>query len=224
MMIRYNMYLSILIVFCIMMGCSKKPPIIYSPLKNHHQKSSVADVLIKEGTNPLDEYILEKEKVYEKLINKTIVIDNTEDENDEKSDEENKPDLTDQPTIQEYTDVEYLEKGRQAFVAGNWSEALKAFHHAIELNPQNTEAYFYRGNIYDELGHDEQAIADYNKVIKLNPVHIDAYLRRGFAYNNLGQSTKALNNIKIAAKLGDRTAQTFLKDRGMTWLIMLDRS
>src|SRR5690606_13115243 len=116
----------------------------YSPLKNHHQNSSVADVGIGEENHPLDEYVLEKEKLYEKLIKKTIVIENTEDEEYEKNSEEDNPDLTDQPTIHEHTDVEYLEKGQPAFVAGNWSEALKAFHKAISLNPQNTEAYFYR--------------------------------------------------------------------------------
>lgn len=217
MIIRYNLFPSILILLCIIIGCSKKPPIMYSPLQNHHQKTFVADALIEDGNHQLDEYILEKEKLYEKLIKKTIVIDNTEDEEYEEDNEEDKLDLTDQSTIQEYTDIDYLEKGQQAVVAENWSEALKAFHKAIKLNPQNTEAYFYRGNIYDELGHYAKAIADYNKVIRLNPVHIDAYLRRGFAYNNLGQSKRALDNIRMAAKLGDNTAQKFLKERGMTW-------
>lgn len=217
MMIRYDIFLLILIVFCIMMGCSKKPAIIYSPLKNHHQASSVADAGIEKENNPLDEFILEKEKLYEKLTKTTIAIDNTEDEDDENSGKEDKLDLIDQATNPEHTDVEYLETGQRAFVAGNWGEALKAFHKAINLTPQNTEAYFYRGNVYDELGHYEKAIADYHRVIKLNPVHIDAYLRRGFAYNNLGQSTKALNDIKMAAKLGDRTAQKFLNDRRMAW-------
>lgn len=214
---RHNMFPLILILFFILMGCSETIPIKYSPLKNYYQQSSTTRGSNMEN-NP-DEYMEEKEKLYDKLTKNMTVIGNTEDEDEEYEKNNEKDDLGQsyQQIISNQNDVEWFEKGCQAMIAKNWDEALTAFDHVIKLNPQNMEAHFFRGNIYDELGNYEKAIADYNKVIKLNPVHIDAYLRRGFAYNNLGKSKKALDNIKMAAKLGDNTAQKFLRERGMTW-------
>ena len=40
---------------------------------------------------------------------------------------------------------------------------------AIDLNPQDAEAYYNRGLAYDELSNYNQAIKDYTKVIELDP-------------------------------------------------------
>lgn len=219
MIIHFRSLLFILTALLIIVGCVAKSPVIYSPLKNNYQNLYGTAELNEERKQP-DEYIKENERLYKKLAKQTIVIENTEDENGEEYEEDEEKEKLKESyneTKEVYNDIVWFEIGRQAVIAENWSEALIAFNKAIKLNPQNTEAYFYRGNVYDELGNYKQAIVDYNKTIKLNPVYIDAYLRRGFAYNNLGKLNEAMDNIKMAAKLGDNIAQKFLKEKGIAW-------
>jgi regulator of sirC expression with transglutaminase-like and TPR domain len=63
----------------------------------------------------------------------------------------------------------------------------------------------------------QQAIHDYNKVIELNPIDALAYCTRGFAYSILGNEEQALNDLKIAARLGDKVAEYYLREKGISW-------
>ena len=214
MKIRYSSLLFILAVLLIITGCGKKTPIKYSPLKNNYQASSGKNEPEREGKQS-DELLKEDERLYKELKKQTIEIENAEDENDE--DKDKLTEANDETRIDGHNDIVWFEIGLQAVIAEKWNEALNAFNKVIMLNPKNAEAYFNRGNVYDELGDYRQAIIDYNKAIKLNPIYADAYLNRGFAYNNLGKLNKAVADIKKAAKLGNNFAQKFLKKKGMSW-------
>jgi tetratricopeptide (TPR) repeat protein len=52
---------------------------------------------------------------------------------------------------------------------------------AIEINPQDANAYFNRGNAYEEKSDHDRAIAEYSKVIEINPQDANAYFNRGSA-------------------------------------------
>ena len=49
------------------------------------------------------------------------------------------------------------------------------FDKAIELNPNNANAYKYRGDVY-MITNPEKAIQDYTKAVELKPNYISAYL------------------------------------------------
>jgi tetratricopeptide (TPR) repeat protein len=53
----------------------------------------------------------------------------------------------------------YIKRGHEAYEAGLLTVAEKNYHRAIKLNPENTEAYYTLGGLYQEL-------ADYNKAIE----------------------------------------------------------
>jgi tetratricopeptide (TPR) repeat protein len=53
----------------------------------------------------------------------------------------------------------YIKRGHEAYEAGQLTVAEKNYHRAIKLNPENTEAYYTLGGLYQEL-------ADYNKAIE----------------------------------------------------------
>lgn len=214
MKIHYSFLLFILAALLIMAGCGKKSPIKYSPLNHTYQNSSGKNELEKEGKLSY-ELLKEDEMLYKELTKQTIEVENAEDEDDEDNDK--LTEANNETRIDGHNDIVWFEIGLQAVVAKKWNEALNAFNKAIMLNPQNAEAYFNRGNVYDELGDYKQAVTDYNKAIKLNPIYADAYLNRGFAYNNLGKLNKAVADIKKAAKLGNNFAQMFLKKKSMSW-------
>ena len=65
---------------------------------------------------------------------------------------------------------------------------------AIEINPNEAEAYFNRGNYklsiflanaLKDLGRKEDAIIDYSKVIEINPLNAKAYFYKGSICSNI---------------------------------------
>ena len=113
--------------------------------------------------------------------------------------------------------TEWFERGYKLGKSGNNSDAVKAFSKAIELNPRYAKAYYNRGVVYGKLGNDQQAIKDYNKAIELDPRDASAYGNRGVSYHNLGNDQQAIADIKIAARLGHKKSQDFLKSEGIVW-------
>lgn len=218
MKIRHCSFLFILAALLITADCTvKKPSIQYSPLIRNNQ-GSYGNNEMKKTKKLADELLKEDEKLYKKLARHTFVIENAEDEeNGEGEEKENLSQVNNETRIEGRNDIEWLEVGHKAIIAEKWGEALNAFNKVIMLNPQNTEAYYNLGYVYDELGEHKQAIINYNRAIKLNSLYIDAYLGRAFAYNNLGKLNRAIVDVKRAARLGDSFAQKFLKKRGIAW-------
>ena len=67
--------------------------------------------------------------------------------------------------------------------------------------PQDTKAYFQRGNKNLHKGKYKEAINDYDKVIELNPQSAHAYYNRGVAHDALKQYQEAINDYNKAIKL-----------------------
>lgn len=54
---------------------------------------------------------------------------------------------------------------------GNYSSAIKAFDNVIELNPNYSDLYFYRGTAYLYAMKFDEAIKDYDRAIELEPLY-----------------------------------------------------
>lgn len=59
-------------------------------------------------------------------------------------------------------------------------------HRGHRLNPQYTNAYYWRADALYFLKRYKEAIEDYSVVIRLNPTYHDAYVKRGHAYREVG--------------------------------------
>ena len=76
-----------------------------------------------------------------------------------------------------------IKKGlKYNYKKNNFEKAIQMFDKAIELNPNNANAYKYRGDVYlcTDL---EKAIKDYTKAIELKPNYISAYSSRAAIYS-----------------------------------------
>ncbi|MEW6616016.1 MAG: tetratricopeptide repeat protein [Thermodesulfobacteriota bacterium] len=100
---------------------------------------------------------------------------------------------------------------------GNSNQAIADYTRAIELDPKNAFAYSTRGLAYEGLGNYNQAIADYTKAIELNHLEGFLYYLRGSAYKELGKRIEAFRDYKRAARLGDGSAQDYLREQGIDW-------
>ena len=75
-----------------------------------------------------------------------------------------------------------IKKGlKYNYKKNNFEKAIQMFDKAIELNPNNANAYKHRGDVYlcTDL---EKAIKDYTKAIELKPNYISAYSSRADIY------------------------------------------
>ncbi|NQY67912.1 MAG: hypothetical protein HRT72_09360, partial [Flavobacteriales bacterium] len=78
----------------------------------------------------------------------------------------------------------YFERGRNALIAKNYTQAIEFFSYSINEN-QFYQAYFYRGMAKDRLGDIRGAVVDYTYCIRQSPYHKDAYHSRAVARDRL---------------------------------------
>jgi tetratricopeptide (TPR) repeat protein len=93
-----------------------------------------------------------------------------------------------------------LREGNRLFQEQKYNEAIEAYSRAINLDPKNFEAYYYRGICYGSMENYEQAIEDYSHVIELNPDFVVVYANRGHSYMNLGDYGQSVEDLLIAVK------------------------
>ena len=55
-----------------------------------------------------------------------------------------------------------------------WTKALPDLQHAIDIDPDNAEAYYHRSMVYQDLEEPDQAYADLQKAVKLDPLVADS--------------------------------------------------
>ena len=68
--------------------------------------------------------------------------------------------------------------------------SIEDYDKAIELDPNDAEAYNNRGNSYSDLGQYQRAIEDYDKAIELDPDYAEARIHRQRALRALDESAK----------------------------------
>ncbi len=80
-------------------------------------------------------------------------------------------------------------------------KAIEHYTKAIELKPDDPEAYNDRGFVYCEKGDFEKAIQDCTKAIELKPDLAEAYNNRGGFYYKKGDFKKAIQDCTKAIEL-----------------------
>ena len=88
-------------------------------------------------------------------------------------------------------------------------EALQAYQHAVELNPENEEIQNDLGNALIELEHFQQAVYVYHKVIKINPNNPNVYYNLGNTFRELGQLQQAIDAYDKALTLNPNDAEIY---------------
>ncbi len=90
---------------------------------------------------------------------------------------------------------------------------------AINRNPQDTDAYYKRGNILARLQEYELASKDFGRAIELNPTDPQAYNNRCWVNVALGLGQMAINDCNEALRLRSDYADA-LDSRGLANLLL----
>ena len=85
--------------------------------------------------------------------------------------------------------------------SGRYSDAVKSYDRAIEINPDFSEAWYNRGIALTELGRYTDAVTSYDKAVEINPDFPEAWYNRGIALTELGRYTDAVTSYDKAVEI-----------------------
>ena len=119
----------------------------------------------------------------------------------------------------EFLSNQKVEEGTRLAYQDKLNDAIKLYTEAIELNPNNTAAYYARGGSYHALSIPNEndakkfrtlAINDLNKAIEIKPDYSDAYGYRGLVYYFAKDYTKSINDFNRAIEIDPTNAQNYI--------------
>jgi len=94
-------------------------------------------------------------------------------------------------SVKELSAVDWLEKG---YAAKNHDEAVSAYTRAIELDPNNIKAYYFRARSSEK----NAAMSDYYKLLTIESKDSETHLVRAWTYKELDQRDPALQEFAKA--------------------------
>jgi tetratricopeptide (TPR) repeat protein len=84
---------------------------------------------------------------------------------------------------------------------GNYDEAIRYYATAMEMDPNYSEYYNERGNIFLRMQRYEEAISDYLHSLELTPPYFEVYTNLGQCYRRMGALTEAVDSYSKALDL-----------------------
>jgi hypothetical protein len=104
------------------------------------------------------------------------------------------------------------QQGLKELRMGHYDAAIAICGEAVRLNPQDAEAYLYRGRAHHYRGAKddlEQAIADFSESIRIAPKQAEAYYGRALAYRDSGEAEKSAADEKSARELDSQIREVY---------------
>jgi tetratricopeptide (TPR) repeat protein len=71
-----------------------------------------------------------------------------------------------------------LQQAGELLELSKYTEAIAFLNYIIELKPDSSLAWYWRGNSFASLGHYEEAIASYDAAIQIKPNYFFAWFER----------------------------------------------
>jgi len=121
------------------------------------------------------------------------------------------------------TQQEYIADENELYAyraeSGDLKNMVQEYTKAIEREPENSDLYILRGNIYSHFGQYEKAIEDYSKAIDLSQNMEDIYViyyNRGYAYDSKGEYDKAIEDFTKAIDINPEYIKAY-NNRGFSY-------
>jgi tetratricopeptide (TPR) repeat protein len=113
--------------------------------------------------------------------------------------------------------TEWFARGIKLLDERNFDKAAFAFDYSARRDHDNPNTPEMLGWAYYELGSYKHAIDRFDDALKIDPNIVKAYEGRALSYGDMGNPKRQLEDMKIAAKLGSKSAQKFLKAKNIDW-------
>lgn len=114
------------------------------------------------------------------------------------------------------TATDFTTRGIQRAEAGDNHAALDDLTEALERNPENVDALYYRGLVLFQLDRPDEALESFSQCIALDDQHAEALGARGVLHQKAGRYKEALADLQ-AANLTDPGRSLYAND--LAWLL-----
>ena len=102
----------------------------------------------------------------------------------------------------EIKDLEDLfDEGLNRFNADKYGDAIGIFSKVLDLNPEHSDALYYRAISWMNQKNFDRAIADFTQAVNQDPNDADAWIGRGEVWQRKGDVKHALDDFKKALEL-----------------------
>jgi tetratricopeptide (TPR) repeat protein len=81
------------------------------------------------------------------------------------------------------------------------AEAIECYDKALEINPQNADAYYNKGLSLSSLKSHAEAIECYDKALEINPQNADAYYNKGLSLALTENHNEAIESFDRALEI-----------------------
>lgn len=103
-----------------------------------------------------------------------------------------------------------MEWGDRAKSQKDWQRAIEDFTKALELNPELTECYKYRGALYGITNQFDKSVADLTEYLKTQPNDAEYRFNRGLSYLKLNKPAEAVADMDQTLKDNPKFFQAYL--------------
>jgi tetratricopeptide (TPR) repeat protein len=118
---------------------------------------------------------------------------------------------TEVPSIEAPANVDaLLRQGERLQDQGRSEDSLALYDQAIQLDPDNPESYYRRGNAYHMLGDHTHALEDLTTAIELDPSDPENYRERGWIRYDQGEYEESIADFDRAIELDLRAASGYM--------------
>jgi tetratricopeptide (TPR) repeat protein len=94
-----------------------------------------------------------------------------------------------------------IDGGNVYFYKREYNKALDCYEKALDIDPNNGYAWYYKGGSLYYLQRYNEAIASYDKAIKINPDYAEAWIAIGLSLHNLQRYNEAIASYDKAIKI-----------------------
>jgi tetratricopeptide (TPR) repeat protein len=110
----------------------------------------------------------------------------------------------------ESTDAKtHLLKGYRLYRQKSYKEALAELDKAIEIDPRNAEAFYWRGRTLVNLGRVDQGVDDFKAAVKFKPDYAEAYDNLGWLASKQGQVDEGIAYLTKSIEFKPENAWAF---------------
>jgi len=95
----------------------------------------------------------------------------------------------------------HLRTGHSLYRKKIYREALQEFGKAIELDPNNYQAYFWRGRVYMKVKRYRESTVEFQMAIKLKPDYAEAYDNLGWLHMQLDEYDESIKYLSKSLEL-----------------------
>lgn len=102
-----------------------------------------------------------------------------------------------------------MAQARELEQAGQVDRAMNLFREILRRDPDNLEAHFGLGSLYEKIGQHLQALEQFEMAKRVDPENVDAAVRHAKAMATLGRYDAAERDLRRAARIDPNRPEVF---------------